>query len=283
MRNGNSRFATTWGQRLLLSARESDATDVSTHTVITATFDEPIDSASVDTTTFYVSDINGKIDGTFSFDEFDVIFTPAAPLREFETEYKITVTTGMTDDSGNRVQSSETVDFTTAIVSAHASYRLRQLRSSMYLGVDENVLFKFPILLEYNAADVGQKWTFRRNENGRYSAVNGDLHNVYKLTGAVDAGGICTMSNTSEPDLQEWTFSNGRFGLNGYEMWLPLARRRRCIDLGHEHDRKVHVESGFESAHVGPRALEPVNRRTLLSSSKRHSAFGDPKTPVFML
>ncbi|MCP4276039.1 MAG: Ig-like domain-containing protein, partial [Gammaproteobacteria bacterium] len=83
---------------------------------ITVTFSEDILATSVDATTFTLSNSSGSsISGTVSFDGSTnaAIFTPASTLDALST-YTTTLSTGITDLSGNALASSYSWSFTTA-------------------------------------------------------------------------------------------------------------------------------------------------------------------------
>ena len=88
------------------------ATDVVLNTLITATFSEPMDAATITTSTFLVNDGSGNIAGTVSYAGTTATFTPAANLQQTNA-YTVTITTGVTDLSGNALLADYIWSFTT--------------------------------------------------------------------------------------------------------------------------------------------------------------------------
>ena len=82
--------------------------------VITVTFSEPINTASVTSSSFTVQSAAGPVTGTISFGagNTQATFTPGATLA-FDTSYTVTVTTGVTDPSGNALPGNVTWGFNT--------------------------------------------------------------------------------------------------------------------------------------------------------------------------
>jgi hypothetical protein len=92
------------------------AVNVATGTSVSALFSEPLDSTSVNTSTFILKGSDGKvISGTVSYEEDNNLarFTPEAPLS-YSTLYTASLTTGIKDVAGNTLESSYTWSFTTA-------------------------------------------------------------------------------------------------------------------------------------------------------------------------
>lgn len=89
----------------------SGATSVDPGTVITATFSEAMQAATISTSTFSVS---GGVTGTVSYDPatWKATFTPSAPLAN-GTNYTATVSTGAKDMAGNAMASAKSWTFTT--------------------------------------------------------------------------------------------------------------------------------------------------------------------------
>lgn len=82
--------------------------------VVSATFSEPIDAASVTATTFFVQDGAGaRVAGTIAVAGDTAIFTPAAPLGD-SAAYAATLTPGIRDRAGNGLPAAFTWHFSTA-------------------------------------------------------------------------------------------------------------------------------------------------------------------------
>ncbi len=92
------------------------AVDVARSSTVTATFDEDIFSTTVDSSSFTLSQANGgSVSGAVTFDGAVNIatFTPASKLA-IRTSCIATLTTAITDLSGNALASNYTWSFTTA-------------------------------------------------------------------------------------------------------------------------------------------------------------------------
>ncbi|HKI97842.1 MAG TPA: Ig-like domain-containing protein [bacterium] len=92
------------------------ATEVALDAVVTATFSEPIAPATLDTSTFTVSDGVGPITGTVTYDPgtLTATFTPSAPLQE-NTTYTADIAASVTDLAGNALGSAYTWGFTSVV------------------------------------------------------------------------------------------------------------------------------------------------------------------------
>lgn len=89
------------------------AIGVSVGTVITATFSEPMDASTINTSTFLVSGVAGAV--SYNSGNNTATFTPSANLA-YETAYTVTITTGVTDTAGNAMAFNYSWSFTTAQV-----------------------------------------------------------------------------------------------------------------------------------------------------------------------
>ncbi|MCC7211327.1 MAG: hypothetical protein E3K40_04675 [Candidatus Brocadia sp.] len=95
---------------------------VTTNSVIIATFSEPMQSLTINTNTFTVTDGKGNIGGTVSYSGTTASFTPLSKLSD-STTYTARITNGVKDLAGNAMASDyswsfTTVDITTPIVSS---------------------------------------------------------------------------------------------------------------------------------------------------------------------
>ena len=79
---------------------------------ITATFSEAMQSSTINTNTFTVSNGAGNISGTVSYSGTTATFTPSANLG-FNTMYTARITTGVRNLAGNAMASDFTWSFTT--------------------------------------------------------------------------------------------------------------------------------------------------------------------------
>ncbi len=90
---------------------------VSTGTVVSVTFNEPMDLSTLSTETVTLSSGSIPVAGTLSFsgDRMTATFTPSASLAA-ETNFTATVKTGVKDEAGNSIQAVKSWTFTTAPV-----------------------------------------------------------------------------------------------------------------------------------------------------------------------
>lgn len=82
--------------------------------LITVTFSEAMDPATIDTDTFFLQNGKAALEGTVSCDGKTATFTPAADL-DFLTAYTATLTTGARDSSGNTLVENYTWSFTVEV------------------------------------------------------------------------------------------------------------------------------------------------------------------------
>jgi len=94
----------------------ADATGVALNTTVSATFSEPMDPTTINTTTFTLRPTSGgaNVTGTVAYNAATntATFTPSAPLAN-GTSYTATVTTGARDTAGNPLGAARTWAFTT--------------------------------------------------------------------------------------------------------------------------------------------------------------------------
>ena len=90
------------------------ATAVALNTLISATFNEAIDSTTLNSSTFFVKQGNTNIAGSISYSGMTAIFTPAANLLP-NTVYTGTVTTGIRDKARNSPKANYVWTFTTGV------------------------------------------------------------------------------------------------------------------------------------------------------------------------
>lgn len=90
----------------------ASATNVAFKTVITATFSEAMQVASISSTTFTLSNALGSVSGTVTCAGAAITFTPSIALMG-GTVYTATVTTGAKDSAGNALAADYAWSFTT--------------------------------------------------------------------------------------------------------------------------------------------------------------------------
>ena len=91
------------------------ATGVGVNTPISATFSEAIDASTLNASTFTLTGPGGAVAGTVTYNASTdtATFTPSTALA-YSTTYTATITTGVTDTSGNPLASNYSWSFTTA-------------------------------------------------------------------------------------------------------------------------------------------------------------------------
>lgn len=90
------------------------ATGVPIGSKLSATFSEPMDPLTVNTTTFTLKQGNMPVPGTVNYSGANVDFTPAAPLLT-GTVYSATIGAGVKDLAGNEAASDHVWSFTTGL------------------------------------------------------------------------------------------------------------------------------------------------------------------------
>ena len=88
------------------------AASVAINSAITATFSEAMQSSTINTDTFTVSDGSNTISGTISYNDTTTTFTPSGSLSN-STTYTARITTEARDSAGNTMASDYTWSFTT--------------------------------------------------------------------------------------------------------------------------------------------------------------------------
>jgi hypothetical protein len=86
--------------------------NVSWESTVTAVFNEPMNSATINTSTFTLKASGTPMAGGVSYSGVTATFTPVARLA-FNVTYTATITTGVQDISGNGIASDESWSFTT--------------------------------------------------------------------------------------------------------------------------------------------------------------------------
>ena len=102
---------------VLSTVPSNGAIDVSVNTAVSATFDEAMNSATVNSTTFTVKDgLNNPVAGIVNYSGTTATFTPASAF-DSSTVYTATITTGVEDLAGNAMTQDHIWSFTTGIAS----------------------------------------------------------------------------------------------------------------------------------------------------------------------
>lgn len=89
------------------------ATDVAVNSIVTVTFSEEMDAATITTATVALEDaVSNAVDGSVTSSGATATFLPDANL-EFNTTYTLRVSTGAEDLAGNQLESEYSFSFTT--------------------------------------------------------------------------------------------------------------------------------------------------------------------------
>lgn len=97
------------------TAPANNATGVPTAQIITATFSEAMNAATISTSTFTVTAPGGAVTGVVTYSGMTATFTPSAALAA-STVYTGTITTGAADPLGNHLASNFVWTFTTGSI-----------------------------------------------------------------------------------------------------------------------------------------------------------------------
>jgi len=93
------------------------ATGVAVTTTVTATFDIPMNAATLTASTFTLASSSGAVTGTVSYSGTTATFTPASALA-YNTQYTAIITTGAESVAGGFLSANYTWSFTTAAAPA---------------------------------------------------------------------------------------------------------------------------------------------------------------------
>jgi MYXO-CTERM domain-containing protein len=107
-------FTDTTPPEVLSTAPDNNATAVALTATVSAVFDEGIDPATVDNTSFFVTDGVDNVVGTITVVDNTATFTPSAALAA-DTIFTATLTTAVTDLAGNPLADNVVWSFTTAV------------------------------------------------------------------------------------------------------------------------------------------------------------------------
>jgi len=138
-------FFTTVAQNFIsvVSVFPTDGTtDVSTNTVVEAVFNDNIDMATVDSSTFKIN--GGAVTGTFTYDPLlkKIKFTPAAGLS-YSTIYTVTLTTGVKNSSGDTLFTDYTWFFITAAQYFISVVSVSPADSTTGISITSNITVEF--------------------------------------------------------------------------------------------------------------------------------------------
>jgi len=155
-------------------------TDVQVTTVITVTFDESMNTSSVE----YAFSTDPLVTGTFSWDGDTMTFTPSADLA-YSTMYEVTIGTGAEDLADNPLAEAYIWDFTTEVVPTSNN------------------------LIQNPGFESGTSpWIFYTSETGTFSMASPGFEGSNAAKLALNNGGkniqLYQKGLTLEPDTRYW-------------------------------------------------------------------------------
>lgn len=100
---------------VILTNPLNGVTNVVTNKIITATFNETMEPASINETTFILKKGSTSVSGTVTFSGITATFTPSA-LLDANSVYTATITRGATDLMGNVMKADYTWSFNTGVI-----------------------------------------------------------------------------------------------------------------------------------------------------------------------
>lgn len=175
------------------------AVDVAVTQTILVTFSEALDPASVTGASVQVTSPTGAVAGTASLDaDLDntvVVFDPDAPLTE-STTYTVTLTTGVTDVSGNALAAAFTSTFTTVGNVAFDVLTVRPAGGATNLKLTTQVLIDFskPIDTGTFAPAFGLTDGLGNVVPGTIAFVNQDTRAVFRPSASLAFGTTYTIA-----------------------------------------------------------------------------------------
>ncbi len=216
---------------------------VAINRTITATFSEEMQSSSLDTSTFTVSDGNGNISGSVSYGDTTATFTPSGNLFSY-TAYTARITTGVKDFGGNAMESLYTwsfmttgdVDFTAPTVSSTSP-------ANGAAGVDVSSTITATFSEEMDASTITTD-TFTVNDGSSYISgtvsysdmtaaftPSGNLPAYTTITARITAGVRDLVGNALTSDYA-WSFTTtGDFTVPAVKSTSP-ANGAAGVDVG---------------------------------------------------
>lgn len=208
----------TTGESLLPIVRSTDPSDQTTgvflNKKIEATFDVPMDPASITATTFSVKQGTALIGGTVSYSDTTALFSPTTAFLP-NTTYTGTITTGAKDVTGNPLANDFVWTFTTGTVTAptvtatdpenlDTAVALNKVVSATFSEAmnPATVTSSFVLMLGTAVVDgvvnyAGTTATFTPTDN----LLSGNTYTAKITTGAESAG------NTSLANDHVWKFT----------------------------------------------------------------------------
>jgi Ice-binding-like/Bacterial Ig-like domain len=123
----------------------NSVTGVATNKVVTFTFSEAMDPATINTTTFTLKQGTTVVPGVVTYSGLVATFTPSANL-DYSKVYTATITTGAKDKAGNAITANVTFSFTTGVapdITAPTVLSVDPLNSATGVALNKHVALTF--------------------------------------------------------------------------------------------------------------------------------------------
>jgi hypothetical protein len=191
------------------------ATGVPLNQVITATFNEVMNPATINGTSFTLQG-TAPVSGTVSYADKKATFTPSSPLLP-NTTYTGTVKTTVKDAVGNSLQTDYVWAFTTNLSPIISS--TDPLDNSTNVDVDQVISATFSVPMDpgsfnmatftlYRNGTVPVAGTISYSDNTASFTPTGDLSPGVVYTATLSAN-VRTASGTPMANAYSWTFNTG--------------------------------------------------------------------------
>lgn len=198
----------------------SDDNNVTLNTNITAFFDKELDSSTVNTTTFTLQNGTTLVDGNVSYANNAILFNPTADL-DADTQYDVTITTGVKDLVGTALAAEYLWSFTTgAIVDDIAPTVISTDPSSSQTGVaiNQNVSARLSETLDATTVNTNTFTLAKSGENvaGAVSYENNTM--IFNPTADLLANttysatittGVKDLAGNALASPETWSFTTG--------------------------------------------------------------------------
>ncbi len=155
---------------------DPDATGVNVSTSVVVLFNQSIDWNTVNNTTFIVK-VHGTdvpIGGNLNTDNQTVIFTPTAPGLNYETQYDVTITTGLMSNEGHALAANYNFSFTT-VDQPLTFYVASNVPNDDATDVSVNTPITLTFNMAINTGTVVYDSSFSVYEEGSSSPVEGAI------------------------------------------------------------------------------------------------------------
>ena len=196
-------------EALQIDTRSPDVgeTDVEIGSNIVVTFAEPIDPATLDATTFSVSD-GSTVAGTLSLDGTNTVvtFQPTVPWAEFETQYTVTLTSGITSTAGAALQETSWT-FTTVLLDENSLYQISNGHLGSGTVLETHGVTNECVFLPVASATTASLWYVTRGANGyKMQSVGGGSGMALAANGGNNP---CALEPIASFAGQFWSFPAG--------------------------------------------------------------------------